>query len=90
MSTEISEEEKAYRRGFDQALAFLLMDQGATNKDIQDLTYKRRIGNWRHGRKGFDLRKREEAPRMTISEAREVRSVLFTSYCADLLTQKDA
>ena len=90
MSTAISDEERAYRRGFDQALAFVLMDLGVTNKDVQNLPYKRKIGNWRHGRNGFSLRKREEAPRMTISEKREVRQELFVASAVDGLTRKNA
>lgn len=66
------------------------MDLGAAHDQIQNLTYKRRIGNWRHGRNGFDLRKREQAPRITVSEAREIKSVLMTAHNAESLTEKDA
>ena len=72
----LSEEEKAYRRGFDQGVAFVLMDIGLTNKQVQDLQYKRRLGLWRHARSIYRNIKRDPAPRMWASETAELREVL--------------
>jgi hypothetical protein len=44
------EEEKAYRRGFDQGVYAGLRLAGLQDKDIQGLEYKQRINEWRHNR----------------------------------------
>ena len=76
--------ENAYRRGFDQALAFILQDNGAEPHQINELPYKTRVENWRYGREGMSRSRRIEAPRMTQQEAREFRKVLFVGYAEDL------
>ena len=79
MGIQFSEEEKAYRRGFDQGIAFLLMDIGLTNKLVQEQSYKRRVGWWRHGRVRYSCKKIDPAPRMSEKEAKDLRAVIL--YC---------
>ena len=81
---ELSEAEKAYRRGFDQALAFVLYDNGAKNHQVQNLAYKKRVTAWRNGREKGDGPRENDPPRMTMKEAQEWRHILFVGYCQDL------
>lgn len=90
MRAEISEAEKAYRRGFDQAIALVLLANGAKNQQVQNLAYKQKVAAWRYGRRPFSLSKREDPPEMTRREAQEYRQILFNGYCMDLDEQADA
>ena len=77
MSSQLTPEEQAYRRGFDQAIAFLLMDLGLTNKQIQDLFYKKKVGWWRHGRVLYSFKSPDPAPRMDGKEQTEIAKLLL-------------
>ena len=65
--------EKAYRRGFDQGFYFALDYSGWTNKQVQDLAFKKRLGNWRHGRKQYSLDRKQNAPKPTPEELKELQ-----------------
>ena len=80
MSNQLSPEEKAYRRGFDQGVAFTLMDLGLTNKQLQDLYYKRKVGDWRHYRAAFSCKTPDPAPRMKDKERKEIRDLLLQAF----------
>ena len=69
--------EKAYRRGFDQGFYFALDYSGWTNKQVQDLDFKKRLGNWRYGRKQYSLDRKQNAPKPTPEELQEIQSVVF-------------
>lgn len=62
----------AYRRGFDQAIAFLLLDSGATQHQINKLLYKKRVAAWRAEGKGWIHDLRQDAPRMTKAEHKQL------------------
>jgi hypothetical protein len=49
-SSSTPEEEKAYRRGFDQGLYMGLRLAGISDQTIHRLPYKERISRWRYGR----------------------------------------
>ena len=76
MGTQYSEEEKAYRRGFDQGIAYLLYDIGLTNKQVQDIPYKRKVSAWRHFRAIFRNLYRDPAPRMSDQQKIDIRNLL--------------
>ena len=90
MAIKFSEEEKAYRRGFDQGVAFVLMDIGLPNDLIQSIFYKRKVGWWRHGRMIFSNINRDPAPRMTEKEAAEMRELLLLFLQGEVGSKKDA
>lgn len=77
MAEPISEAEKAYRRGFDQGFFFALEHSGWNNKQVQDLAFKRRLGNWRHGRQQYSLKKRQDAPKPIPTEMQEIKNQAF-------------
>ncbi len=63
------EEDRGYRRGFDQGVAALAYALGLKNRDLQDLTWKKRVTDFRHYRL-------EEAPCWpTDEEKAELRQV---------------
>ena len=67
--------ETAYRRGFDQAIYFMLSDAGATPEEIHGWTYKRKIEAWRS--KGSQLRvKRVNAPRQNCTDVHNFRDII--------------
>ena len=68
----------------------VLYDNGAKNKQVQDLEYKKRVTAWRHGRGRINSYEHTEPPRMTLEEAREYRRILFVGYCQDLDELPDA
>ena len=90
MGTQFSEEEKAYRRGFDQGVAFLLMDLGLPNNVIQEHFYKRRVSWWRQGRIIFSNLKRDPGPRMSEKEAADLRELLLLFLQGEPTGKKDA
>lgn len=82
--SKMEPEDKGYRRGFDQALAFVLYDNGVSNHQVQKLAYKRRVAAWRNGRIKGEGPNGLWPPRMTIQEAQEWRIVLLNGYFEDL------
>lgn len=44
------DEEFGYRRGFDQGIAAVFIGLGLEDSEISELTWKKRIAAWRHGR----------------------------------------
>ena len=89
MSNQLSPEEKAYRRGFDQGVAFTLMDLGLTNKQLQDLYYKRKVGDWRHYRAAFSCKTPDPAPRMNDKEKKDIRDLLLEVFLVDRLVKSE-
>lgn len=76
MGSQYSPEEKAYRRGFDQGIAFLLYDIGLSNKQVQEIFYKQKVSDWRHFRMIFRNLYRDPAPRMSDKEKIDMRNLL--------------
>ena len=74
------EEDRAYRRGYDQGVAFVLMDLGLTNKEVQDLYYKKKVGHWRHGRAAYSFKTPDPAPRMSNKEKKDIRDLLLQAF----------
>ena len=72
--TEI-ERESAYRRGFDQAVYFMLKDAGATDKEIHSWTYKQKIEKWRSDGNSFRM-KRVNAPRQNCTDVHNFRDII--------------
>ena len=62
----------AYRRGFDQAIAFLLLDSGAAQHQVNKLLNKKRVAAWRAEGKGWIHDLRQDAPRMTKAEHKQL------------------
>ena len=69
------ERESSYRRGFDQAIAFMLYDAGATNSEVQAWTYKRKVAEWRSRANRFQVN-REEAPRQDCHDVHNFRDII--------------
>lgn len=77
MGNPLPPEEQAYRRGFDQGVAFVLMDLGLTNKQVQDLFYKKRVRWWRNYQFCYTLKTPDPAPRMREKEQDDIRELLL-------------
>jgi hypothetical protein len=73
----------AYRRGFDQAIAFLLLDAGASQNQINKLLYKKRLAAWRAEGKGWIHDLRQDAPRVTEEEYSEILSCMNCLYMGE-------
>ena len=73
----------AYRRGFDQAIAILLVDCGVTEEQIEKLLYKKRVAKWRSEAKGWTYELRKNAPRMTKDEATKLVSYMNSGFWDD-------
>ena len=72
--------DEAYRRGFDQALAFVMQDCGLTQSQITQFRYKEKIAKWRSEARGFTPRLREDPPRMSQDEAKQFVSYLNSAF----------
>jgi hypothetical protein len=70
----------AYRRGFDHAVEYLLMDCGLPPEQIMSLQYKQKIALWRAGARGFTYDLRNDAPRMTADEAKQIVSYMNAAF----------
>lgn len=70
----------AYRRGFDQAIAFLMQDCGLSQAQINSFKYKETVAQWRAGAGGFTRDLRNDAPRMNRDEARQFVSFLNSAF----------
>ena len=73
----------AYRRGFDQAIATLLLDCGVTEEQAEKFGYKKRVAEWRSQAKGFTYDLRKNAPRMTKDETRQLVAYLNSAFWND-------
>ena len=83
------EEARAYRRGFDQGVAFVLMDLGLTNSEVQDLYYKKKVGWWRHGRALYSFKRPDPAPRMNDKEKKDIRDLLLEVFLVNRLVKSE-
>jgi hypothetical protein len=90
MENKLPPEERAYRRGFDQGIAFLLMDLGLPNNVIQECFYKKRVSWWRNYQMCFSLKVPEPAPRMKEDEKAHMREMLLLFLDNDNVRKGDA
>ena len=72
-SSRLSDEEKSYRRGFDQGAAAMAYALGIDGATLGSLAFKRRIADFRFGR----VAKAPWEP--TGTERMELRAALFTA-----------
>ena len=73
----------AYRRGFDQAIAFLLLDAGASQSQINKLLYKKRVAAWRAEGRGWIQDLRQDAPRATEEEYSQMLCCMNSLYMGE-------
>lgn len=72
--------DKAYRRGFDQAIAFVMQDCGLTQSQINQFRYKEKIAKWRAEARNFTPRLSEHPPRMSQDEAKQFVSYVNSAF----------
>lgn len=74
------EQDKGYRRGFDQGFYAAMSMLSLDNKTVQDFPYKRRVVDWRYARPtGGD----DRAPVPTSAEKEEIRKAVRGSLKSD-------
>ena len=80
----------AYRRGFDHALAFLFLEAGASQRQINKLLYKKRVAEWRGQARGWIYDLRQDAPRATQEEISEVTLLMSSLFMGEGGDDSDA
>ena len=67
--------ERAYRRGWDQAIHHVMTSCGCSEEQIKKLRYKKRVASWRSGQGCYGYNMRKVPPSMDPLER-----IQFTSY----------
>ena len=67
------EQDKGYRRGFDQGFYAAMSMLSLDNKTVQDFPYKRRVVDWRYA---LPTGEDDHAPMPTSAEKEEIRKAV--------------
>lgn len=72
--------ERAYRRGWDQAIHYVMSQCGCSEEQIKKLRYKKAVAYWRSGKGCCGYHMQKVPPKMDFLEARQFVSYLNSGF----------